>query len=384
MELNERGQIVTGGAPAAATHLALSATPNPTGTIAAAPATTTTDEVHMPIVQAEMSQADDVIIMAALDDMAFRRWLHRRLFKAEVVGFMLLILYWVVQINQCKDNDCTVEIIVITIVLAALISRVASGLAQQSGRPPPRWDGTVLSLLIVIAHGVEACTVAFGSHSRAAAIAGPRLEYIEAAHGVCMLVGMVHAIQPISDSLHYGIIAYFNLMLGVWCLPLLLAGSEETAWRTHPVLAADGGVHQNWLPLCVGCMVGFNVGTACVRACVRWLLRPLWTQNQKRGNRLATIVLEKRSELFEAPSVPHGPQQPMSADESTAPSVSSSEYSDHHSGHTMSSTWPTGGAEAQNGRPACWPRDVMSPCVTFGGAETSVAPNAVRANAQPG
>ena len=51
---------------------------------------------------------------------------------------------------------------------------------------------------------------------------------------------------------------------------------------THPVLEADSTIHPMWLRLCVGCSIGFNAGLLGVLACVHWLLRPLWLQNQAR------------------------------------------------------------------------------------------------------
>ena len=143
----------------------------------------------------------EVIGMDAVDNQAFLRWLHRKSLRAELLGIALLVVYWLVQIYQCEEEDGTVEMVVTAIVVCALVSRAASGLANSrlpAQLPlylsiPHHWDGAIWSMLVVLAHGVEASTIAFGSHSRAAAIAWPRLVYTEAAHGVCLLVGMVRA-----------------------------------------------------------------------------------------------------------------------------------------------------------------------------------------------
>ena len=146
----------------------------------------------------------EVIGMEAVDNQAFLQWLHRKCLRAELLGIALLVVYWLVQIYQCEEEDGTVEIVVTAIVVCALVSRAASGLASSrlpAQLPlylsiPHHWDGAIWSMLVVLAHGVEASTIAFGSHSRAAAIAWPRLVYVEAAHGVCLVVGMVRATQP--------------------------------------------------------------------------------------------------------------------------------------------------------------------------------------------
>ena len=128
-----------------------------------------------------MTARPEVIHMAAVDNQAFLRWLHHKCLRAELVGIALLVAYWLVQIYQCEDDDGTVEIVVTAIVVCALVSRAASGLASSRlpAQLPPylsipqNWDGAIWSMLVVLAHGVEASTVAFGSHSRAAAIARP-------------------------------------------------------------------------------------------------------------------------------------------------------------------------------------------------------------------
>ena len=69
------------------------------------------------------------------------------------------------------------------------------------------------------------------------------------------------------------------------------------------------------------------------------------------------------------------------ASKDSAPSSSKSGLdSESHSAHTESSSWPVGGASAfdPGHRPACWPGDPKPACLQFGGAETQVAPAAVR------
>ena len=137
----------------------------------------------------------EVIHMAAVDNRAFLLWLHHKCLRAELLGIALLVAYWLVQIYQCEDDDGTVEIVVTAIVVCALVTRAASGLASSRlpAQLPPylsipqNWDGAIWSMLVVLAHGVEAFTVAFGSHSRAAAIARPPSPDSRVAHATTQL-----------------------------------------------------------------------------------------------------------------------------------------------------------------------------------------------------
>ena len=63
------------------------------------------------------------------------------------------------------------------------------------------------------------------------------------------------------------------------------------------------------------------------------------------------------------------------SDKDTEPSPPASEGTNVH---TESSAWPAGGANEASGRPACSPRDAKPACLEFGGADTAVAPIAVR------
>eukprot|EP00964_Phaeocystis_antarctica_P141301 scaffold106292_cov48-Phaeocystis_antarctica.AAC.1 len=83
----------------------------------------------------------EVIGMAAVDNPAFLRWLHRKCLRAELVGIALLVAYFLIMDAQFEDEDGTVEFVVIAIVIVLGVSRAASGLA--SSRLPTQlhhWD----------------------------------------------------------------------------------------------------------------------------------------------------------------------------------------------------------------------------------------------------
>ena len=98
-------------------------------------------------------------------------------------------------------------------------------------------DGVRWCVCLLVAHAVEAGTIAIGRQERVLNIAQPRLDHRELGHVVCLLIGLMHGIRPIPRRLKLWTAIVFELIFLAWLAPCMPA-------LTHPVVERTRGMDQ--------------------------------------------------------------------------------------------------------------------------------------------
>lgn len=214
-------------------------------------------------IRGEHSPTPEDKLLVDDDSAEFRRWLHPQLLRTELVCLGVLTFYFGVQV--VLSHGAFAEVFVSIVLLVLLAARLVGGWQHR--------DGQMWCVALLMSHGVEASTIAFGPVSRAVDIGAPRLAYRELAAGACLLIGLVHGAQPISFRARFAVAAVFELAFLLWLVP---------TWGTdhlddgHPARLPSGATTPGWVSLVTGCAAGFAFGFLSVHVLVQTACRPLW------------------------------------------------------------------------------------------------------------
>ena len=239
------------------------------------------------------------------EDAVFNNWLHRSLSRLDAIVLSLFTLYWVHQTWLSGGHPSEMLVLLLIACLLAFrifyaahtqhaeqqssterLLRVASAVDGCAHVPllmsnDAESDGVRWCICLLVAHAVEAGTIALGRTSRVLSIAQPRLDHRELAQAICMLIGLMHGVRPIPRRLKLCTATAFELIFFLWlapCMPLHPDG--------HPALLPSGAINVDWIKLVGGCAVFFALGYVVSWQMLAHVVRPLWQTHVAQIERL--------------------------------------------------------------------------------------------------
>ena len=259
-----------------------------------------------PVYMADEHLLDAPAALAALEeDAVFNNWLHRSLSRLDAIVLSLFTLYWVHQTWLSGGHPSEMLVLLLIACLLAFrifyaahtqhaeqqssterLLRVASAVDGCAHVPllmsnDAESDGVRWCICLLVAHAVEAGTIALGRTSRVLSIAQPRLDHRELAQAICMLIGLMHGVRPIPRRLKLCTATAFELIFFLWlapCMPLHPDG--------HPALLPSGAINVDWIKLVGGCAVFFALGYVVSWQMLAHVVRPLWQTHVAQIERL--------------------------------------------------------------------------------------------------
>ena len=272
---------------------------------------------------------------ASATEAAFNDWLHRSLNRLDAIVLGVFLLYWTHQTWLSGGHPS--EAIVLLIIGCLLVFRVFTWRTRHAahrqpetprirGRFSPLWpllmsntaesDGVRWCVCLLVAHAVEAGTIAIGRQERVLNIAQPRLDHRELGHVVCLLIGLMHGIRPIPRRLKLWTAIVFELIFLAWLAPCMPALTHPVVERTrvdgpsrahgarlqdaelplHPSRLPSGAVNADWIKLVGGCAVFFALGYVASWLMLLHVVRPLW---QMHVGQIERLTAEKQRLLYD-------------------------------------------------------------------------------------
>ena len=288
---------------------------------------------------------ENFLLSSSSEEGAFNGWLHRSLSRLDAIVLTLFFGYWVHQTWLSGGHPS--EAVVLTIVSCLLAVRIyvpRTAHADQQEQQSPNdllkatavrdfaslltstdasSDGVRWCICLLVAHAVEAGTIALGRTSRVLGIAQPRLDHRELAHAVCLLIGIMHGVRPIPRRLKLCTAIAFELIFFLWlvpCMPALLAvlthvaapegtstsgtsrprgdtlAHEEAHEPQHPARLPSGGINADWMKLVGGCALYFALGYMVAWQLLVHVIHPLW---QTHVGQVERLTAEKQRLLYD-------------------------------------------------------------------------------------
>lgn len=216
-------------------------------------------------------------------DARFWAWLGRRVHSAELGALTLVAAHRAAHAWLSAYEPTAVG--------------VAAGfgaLLAERARAPRASLARVWAVGLLLAHAAEAAAVAFGARASALAIGAPRVAQREGTCAACLLLGLIHAVQPLSRRCRFGVALGVEALWLLWLLPWSRRESAGERWLTSADVADDA-----WVGLVVGCAANFGCGVLAAEFVTRRVLRPLWRQAEAAARAAERLEAEKERLLYD-------------------------------------------------------------------------------------
>lgn len=244
---------------------------------------------------------------------AFNKWLHRSLNRLDALVLSLFILYWALQmwLSGCHPSEMLVLLLIGSLLAFRTVDRRVETIltAGEALQPPTSCrilvsltsneaesDGVRWCICLLVAHAVEAGTIAVGRTARILSIAQPRLDHREFACAICMLIGLMHGVRPIPPRLKLCTAAAFELIFFLWLVPCMPLHHKGQQHPPHPARLPSGAVNADWITLVGGCAACFALGYVISWQMLAHVVRPLWETSVGQVERLTA---EKQRLLYD-------------------------------------------------------------------------------------